>query len=309
MTYSDELGWTTARHRRGNMLLLCVAVGMLMLVVVALAFWVYLHFFSNQLLQDSSEKIALTAAQRLNDNNYSGKINNLIGGSRELVYCARQMHAKTVSQPNFSEYEPFAAQILAESREGARTLTIERDRYVAGVISDLRGLAQNSNVQPARELALFDASSDRPEITDFKVGSLENMESNVVALKGLPDLLEHDTTQNYFKHGKDFDFYRASIPLKLPAPDDDLDFQLSPLPIAVSETTAPLRLVSGKHFKPSLILREHGKDEIGNCKLVPSCVQLSMTVKLQSKVTQELQSSTLSVSTACTNGSLPEPKE
>lgn len=307
--YAQQLALKTKRNRRGNMLLLCVAIGALILVVVGLAFWVYLHFFSNQLLQDSSEKVALTAAQRLNENNYSGKINNLIGGSRELVYCARKMHEKTVSQPSFSEYEPFAAQVLAESREGAKTLQTERARYVTVVLSDLRGLARNNNIQPARELALFDASSDRPEITDFKVGSLNNMESNVVVLKGLPDLFEYDSIHNYFKQGKESDFYKSAMPLNLPAPDDDLDFQLSPLPIAVNDTTAPLRLVNGTHFTPSLVLREHGKDAIGSCKLVPSCVQVAMTVKLQSKVSQQLQSSTLSVSTACTNGSLPESKE
>ncbi|MBX9691761.1 MAG: hypothetical protein K2Z81_05210, partial [Cyanobacteria bacterium] len=70
-------GVGTTRESSGNVLFLCVAIGCVILVLVGLAFWLHLSFFSNQLLQDSSEKVVLQAAQKLNDNDNAGKLNNL----------------------------------------------------------------------------------------------------------------------------------------------------------------------------------------------------------------------------------------
>jgi len=124
----------------------------------------------------------------------------------------------------------------------------------------------------------------------------------------VPELTAFDTSHHYIKHGKDVDFYRVGDPLKLPSPDDDLKFELSPLPIAVNGNSAPLRLVSESHYKPSMVLVEDGKDQIGSCSIMPACVQVLMSVKMKSKVASQMESGTKSMSTACTNGALPDPK-
>ena len=290
------------------MLFLCVAIGLLILVLVGMAFWFQLIFFSNQLLQDSAEKVALNAAQKLNENDNAGRLNNLIVCSRELVFDARQMHDATMSQPNCQDFEPLAEQVLNQSREGATSVADERQRYVNATVADMRVLVKQKTTSLGRQVELFDAAVDQPKIADFKIGSLDNMESNVEAPIGQSDLVEYDNGQHYLKHGKDFDFYVAGKSLKLPAPDQDLDFLLSPLPMAVNGTAAPMRLVSETHFKPSMVLLENGKDEIGSCSIMPSCVQVLMTVKMKSKVADHVQSGTKSLSTACTNGAFPEPK-
>lgn len=295
------------RRPRGNMLFLCVAIGLLILVLVGLAFWFQLTFFSNQLLQDTTEKVALNAAQKLNDNDNAGKINNLIGCSRELVFDARSMHNKTLDGP-FLEYEKLAAQVLEQSRDGAELVADERQRLVNSSISELKSIVKEKTTPFGREVALFDAAVEKPRIESFSVGTLDNLESNVVASTGIPELTAYDTSHQYLKHGKDMDFYCARNSLKLPAPDDDLNFELSPLPIAVNGNSAPLRLVSEDHYKPTLLLVEGGKDAIGSCSIMPSCVQVLMSVKMKSKVASQMESGTKSMSTACTNGALPDPK-
>jgi hypothetical protein len=290
------------------MIFLCVAIGMLILALTGLAFWVQLTFFSNQLLQDTSEKVALNAAQRLNDNDNAGKINNLIGASREMVFTARSMHSRTVNDPSFSEFEQFASQVMQQSRDGANLVADERQRLVNCSIASLRSLVKKKSEPFGREIALFDAAVEKPQVESFSVGTLDNLQSNVVVSAGVPELTAYDTSHQYVIHGKDVDFYRASDSLRLPSPDDDLNFGLSPLPIAVNGTSAPLRLVSESHFKPTMALVEDGKDAIGTCSIMPSCVQVSMSVKMKSKVATHMESGTQSTSTACTSGALPDPK-
>ena len=296
------------RHARGNMLFLCVAIGCLILVLTGIAFWFQLVFFSNQRLQDSGEKVALQAAQKLNDNDKAGRLNNLIGDSRELVFEARQMHDATLNNAHFRDYEKLAAQYTDQAREGARLVSEERQRLVNATVMEMRSLVKGKTTPLGREIELFDATVDKPKIVDFKIGTLDNMESNVQAPSAVPDLVAFDNSRSYLKRGKDFDFYVAGKSLKLPAPDDDIDFLLSPLPMAVNDNAAPMRLVSEKHFKPTMSILENGNDAIGSCSIMPSCVQVLMSVKMKSKVVDNVESGTKSLSTACTNGASPLAK-
>lgn len=290
------------------MLFLCVAIGCLILVLTGIAFWFQLVFFSNQRLQDSGEKVALNAAQKLNENDNVGRLNNLIGDSRELVFTARQMRDVTLYNPHYRDYEKLAAQYMDQTRDGARLLADERQRFVNATVAEMRSLVKGKTTPLGREIELFDASVDKPKILDFKIGTLNNLESNVQAPPAVPDLIAFDNAHSFLKRGKDFDFYVAGKSLKLPAPDDDLDFLLSPLPMAVNDTAAPMRLVSEKHFKPTMSILENGNDAIGSCSIMPSCVQVLMSVKMKSKIVDNVETGTKSLSTACTNGALPPAK-
>lgn len=297
-------------HRKpaGNIVFFCVAIGWLILILVGLAFWFHLSFFSNQLLQNSSEKVALYAAQKLNENNHAGKLNTLIAGSRELVFTSRRLHSRTENEPDIAECERLAAQVLEQSRFGASTVSEERKRFTASTVQALRQVMYSQGLPFGREVALFSASADQPKIVNLSVGSLDNMDSNIQPSAGVPDLIAYDDSKHFLKHGKKIDFYRAGDSLKLPAPDDDLNFLLSPLPMAFDGTTSSLRLVSESHFKPSLVLVDDGKDMDGDSKLMPSCVQVMMTVNIKSKVSRHLQSGTRTLCTACTNGAFQESR-
>jgi|AGTN01.1.fsa_nt_gi hypothetical protein len=270
--------------------------------------WFHLAFFSNQLLQNSSEEVALYAAQKLNENNNAGKLNTLTAGSRELVFTSRQLLSKTESDSDFMAYEQLATQVLDQSRLGATNVADARRQFIAWTVSDLKQVMCLQRRSFDSELALFSASVDPPRLIKLSIGSLDSMDSNVEPSVGVPDLIAYDDSHRFLKHGKKIDFYRARDSLKLPAPDDDLDFELSPLPMALDGTTSSLRLVSENHFQPSLVLVDDGKDMPGNANVMPSCVQVTMSVNIKSKVTSHLQSGTRTLCTACTNGAIKEPR-
>lgn len=287
------------------MLFMCVMIGLLILAVAGIGFWFYMQFFSNQFLQDSSEKVALSAAQKLNEHNYAGKLNELTGHSREMVFTARAMHEKSLHDPSCVLAQQLAAYVVDESRQGATMLAEERQNFANSTVADLRQMIKEQKVDAPKEYSLFNAAAKEGEIIDFRIGTLDKMESNARAPL-VDDLAAYDRNQNYLIHGKDYDFYKANIPLTLPSPDHDLDFTMSPLPIDFGGTSSPLRLTSADHFKTTMVLRENGQDTKGSIKVIPSCVQVLMNVQLKSKVSDKLESATASRSTACTNGAVPE---
>lgn len=294
------------RDARGSMLFLCIAVLMVMLMVVGIAFSFYLVFFSHKHLQNWSEDLALECARQLNENDHGGKINNLVGHSRELVFSSRELYYKT-NNDDFRALQGLAAQVLEQSRSGARLVSAERNRYVDVSMQSLRKTIKEAETRNNRGLFLTNFSASGAQVVDFKVGNLDQVASNVETSSGVTNLLFHDRHQNYIKTGKQVDLYKANVNLKLPGEDSDLDFELASLPAPVKGTAAPLRLTRGQGFKHSLILRSAGSDQSGKCTVIPSAVQVVMTMKMKQNVVGKLESQTRTVNTACANGAWMEP--
>jgi hypothetical protein len=294
------------RDARGSMLFLCIAVLIVMLMVVGTAFSFYLVFFSHQHLQNWSEDLALDCARQLNENDHGGKVNNLLGHSRELVFTSRELYYKT-NVDDFRALQGLAAQVLEQSRSGARLLCDERSRYVDVSMKNLRKTVKDAETRNQRGLFLTNFSACGAQVVDLKVGNLEQVVSNVETSSGVANLLSYDRQQNYIKTGKQVDLYKANLNLKLPGEDSDLNFELASLPAPVSGTAAPLRLARGKGFKHSLILRDAGEDKTGKCTVIPSAVQVVMTMKMKQNVIGNLESQTKTVNTACASGAWIEP--
>ncbi|MBS2011126.1 MAG: hypothetical protein JST01_29000 [Cyanobacteria bacterium SZAS TMP-1] len=297
------------RRPRGNMLFLCIAMFALLIAIVGLGFGVYFLFFQQKRLQTRCEDLALKAAQQLNLNDYAGKLNNLQARSRELVYNSRQLSNAT-EDDNYKEFAPLAAQVMNQSRDGAILVDDERKKYVSTSLSKLRQLIKNAAPADGKSLTVANVSADAAEVMDFKLGYLAGSKStsNVEVLEGPPDLFEWDLSKNYIQRGKGVNLYRAAVNLKLPGPDDDLNFELAPLAAPVKGTVAPLRLTSGEGFQNTLTLRENYKDLPGTCKWSPSAVQITMTAKVRETTAAKLEGSTRAASTACTNGAGGEIK-
>jgi len=285
------------------MLLMTIATLLLLLIVVGAAFSAYFLFTSHKSLQNSGDHLALNAAQQLNINDYAGRINNMIGHSRELVYTSREMYSKVENNKNFSGLEPLAAQVLNQSRSGATLVAQERDRLVKSTIAQLRQMVNNRS---EHGLYLINLAADNRRVDSLSLGYMDKVQSNVEPSKGVTELFEYDLSKHFLQQGKDFDLYRANVNLQLPEPDGDLKFELSSLPAPVENTTAPMRLTLGDNFKKTFELRTHGQDTIGACKLMPSAVQASLTMHVQESI-GKLESDTVSTNTACTNGASLEP--
>lgn len=294
------------RDARGSMLFLCIAVLIVMMMIVATAFSFYLIFFSHKHLQNWSEDLALNCARRLNENDHGGKINNLLGHSRELVFTSRELYYKTNTE-DFRALQGLAAQVLEQSRSGARLVCEERNRFVDVSLQDIRKTVKDTETQNQRGLFLTNFSAGGLRVVELKVGDLDQVASNVEASSGVARLHSFDQQQNYIKTGKQVDLYKANLNLKLPAEDSDLDFQLASLPAPVKGTAAPMRLTRGQGFKHTMILRSGGEDKIGTCTVIPSAVQVVMTINLKQNVIGKLDSQTKTINTACANGAWMEP--
>lgn len=287
---------------------MCTALLAMAIVIVGLATWVYFLFFTHKLLKNQAEDFSLQAAQQLNANDYSGKLNNLVCRSRELIFTARQMHSLAEADPEFIEYEPLAAQVLKESRESIKIVNEERAQFANFTLNRLREMLKSSDRASGDGLSLIGLSTNNTKISDLRVGWLAKVESNVVAPTGNYDLYGFDRNQGYFQVGKSSDHYKANLNLKLPGLDNDLDFVLSPLPPPGKGGVSPMRLVRADSFKNVLPLRKDGQVAIGTMTLCPSAVQVVMAMGVKEKVAGKLESATMTVDTASTNGACAEPE-
>lgn len=293
------------RDARGSMLFLCIAVLAVMLIIVGVAFCVYLVFFCHKQLQNQSEDLALECARQLNENDHAGKLNNLIGHSRELVFTSREQYYKSNIE-EFRGLQGLAAQVMDQSRSGAQLICDERSRYVDASLGKLRKVVTDADMRRHGGLCLTNFASGGAQVVDLEVGDLEQVESNV-EVSSVAGLSAYDQQQNYIKFGKQVDLYKSRVNLKLPGADSDLDFELASLPAPVKGTAAPLRLALGRGFKHSLVLRRAGEDKTGKCTVVPSAVQVVMTMNVKQNVAGNFESKTQTVNTACASGAWIEP--
>lgn len=292
------------RGEKGNMLIVCIWLLVAFLAAGGFALLVYFLFFSHKTLESWSEEFAMDSAKQLNSNDNAGKMNNLIAHSRELVFTSRQTYLKIQQRHRY--LEPVALKLLDESRDKAGLVENERELLVGSTISTLRRMVKEINLQANRGIFLPGASASNLQITDLQVGFIQGLETNVEASKGVPELYKNDLAQKYIKQGKIMDLYCARVNLKLPNPDDDLNFELSPLRAPVRNTVSPARLILASSFRNTRWLLKNGQKTTGTCRLNPAAIKVIMSMKVQGGPNKQLYSYTSTTSTACTNGALPE---
>jgi hypothetical protein len=200
-----------------------------------------------------------------------------------------------------------AAQLLDQAREGAQDVAGERDRYVSATLASVRNIVNQEVEKPRHPIEILDLSANKFSVSELQLGSLERAESNVEVSSVVDDLYQHDLHQNFIRQlSKDTSLYRATIDLSLPSPDNDLHFRLSPIIAPVADTTDPIHLISGEHFKKVVSLRLHNKDAQETCLVLPSAVQVVSTMNVHENIVGALQGCSSSTDTACSNGACPE---
>jgi hypothetical protein len=303
----EKLRQRYGKRRRGSMLFLVTFSMALLLVAIGIGFSGYNLFFAHQQLQNWGENLAATSAQQLNINDHTGKLNNLLGHSRENVYVSRQLFDKTQNEKDFAEFAPLAAQLLDQARQGAQDVAGERDRYVVTTLASVRGIVNQAVDHPRRPIEILNLTANKFSVSELKLGCLERAESNVEVSAVVDDLYQHDLRQSFIRQlSKDTNLYRATIDLSLPSPDNDLHFRLSPIIAPVAGTTDPIHLTAGDHFKKVLALRSHDRDAKESCLVLPSAVQVVSTMAVNENMFGALQGSSSSTITACSNGACPE---
>jgi hypothetical protein len=289
------------------MLFMCVGTFAFLFLLICLGFSTYNLFFAHEQLQNWGEHIAATSAQALNINDHTGKLNNLVCHSRELVYVSRTMYDKTQNDKALAEFEPFAAQLLAQARAGAADVSQERDRYVVTTLEKVRGIVKDATIHPRHATEIVNLSANKFSVSDVQLGCLERAESNVEPSRAVDDLFQFDLSKHFVSQvGQDTNLYRASIDLTLPVPDEDLHFRLSPIIAPVEGTTDPLHLIDGTSFKKIVALRTQGQDIQVSSLTLPSAVQVVSTMRVNANFVGNMDSMTSTVDTACSNGAGPE---
>jgi len=268
------------RNKRGNMLALTVCCTFLIVVVVTQMSSFGALLFAHQKLEDQTEAIELRAVEVLNSGDRSGRINLMTSASRELVFDSRRIF-NGVAQ-NSPGYMGLAEFYLEQSREGAQLVAKERQQIIDCTLAEERALAADINKTNQHKKLLPWASTEGATMYDFDLGYSKCEDSNVVASEYDPDLYEFDEQNKSFS--RDTKLYHGNVSLKLPGPDDDLNFRLSSLPAPVGSTTSPARIDQGDNFVATRPLIYNGEVALGSCEYVPSRAKLTLAEKFSNEV-------------------------
>ncbi|PWT95620.1 MAG: hypothetical protein C5B53_11140 [Candidatus Melainabacteria bacterium] len=244
----------------GSMLLLTCAIGVLLVlgIIAVISFGkFFVHHIHDQSVVDS---ITLKAATILNADDHSGKINNLVVQSRELVFDSRCTYNATLNS-DYWYLEPLAHRLLDQSRWGAQFVDTGRKRLIEEEIKSLQNLAVAD--QSLKNLGAV--------IIDLEVGSPADRRSNVY-----DD--EADELQSFDQQKKwvepETRRFNGNVNANLPYEDHDLTFKISPLQAPSKGKMIQASLIPPNEFEKSVKIIDKGKPVAALCDQLPSAVKL-----------------------------------
>ncbi len=243
-------------------------------------------------LQSALDDVALAAACQLNSKMQIGQMNDMIARCRQLVYSARQTDVGIAQQK--PALNRLSTQLLNEARNSAASLEQSRASLVA---SSKSAATQASSAQFAKtcaqqSLVLPWLKMSKPVLTSTQFGWVNNVDSSETVGSGIPDLLTFDQTQNIIDAQPNL--YKQNINAKLPAPDNDLNFNVSSLPAYTNSMTTPARLLLGNAFTTN-----------GPNNQLASTVQVTAQVQVSTGLGPAASHTLTLVSTATTFGAGP----
>lgn len=263
------------RRIAGSMLLMVALVTCVLFVIIGFGLAIYLMVFQQKRSQNEADALALTLAQHLNFGDREGQMNNMIARCRELVYVSRQNH-QTASE-GYKHLEPLARQLLEESRQSAFLMESERKRLKSAMQEEVRREVHRLEAQSSvPTIALPGMTGNAPKVVGVELGSIKDVLSNVESSAGEPDLIEADLKRGFIQ--KDSKLYFGNINVRLPPPDNDLDFKICSLPPPVKGSVSPPRLTDGKVFKKMSTLL--GASKPSGSDHLPSAVHLRLMMKI-----------------------------
>ncbi len=280
-------------NEKGNLLLLTIALGVLVILLGAFSLDLVATFFNRQILESRANALALEAATILNAGDRAGRLNHLIVGSRELIYSSRQKFYKTNQFP-FDHLRPLAQQLLDQSRSGATLLEEERRRLIAVRLSQIKSLL-TSGQQNSADKQDGKTGSLGQFVARANLGTFSDQTAEVSSSQVDPGLKDCDLKRQYID--KITGLYFGQIDVKLPDDDRDLSFKLCKLP-SVAKGSALNNLVK---YRQCAFLLQRGKDLRANFDEMPSAINLTLGANYKTMFSNRLY--TLSAtSTATTSG-------
>lgn len=281
---------SASRKDRGSMQVLACALFVFVAIGLLIAFSYGGLFFIQNRLRTSADEIALAGARKLNDQDRIGQMNNMIARSRQLVYSSREQLEEATEK--YPQMEPLAQQLLEESREQALLLEQQRKALRNTAIAEANTAMQQKfdEIKNTYPMALPWLKVGIAEMPYKKLGKINDMQTNVEALKNLEELEEQDASKGYVHNSPNLKLYKDSIDAKLPGADGDLTFKMCPLPAPVEKTVSPARLVLYKKYKPS------------DADHLPTAAQVKLRVKIATGLGAGAESQMEAVGTASATG-------
>lgn len=269
------------RRQRGKMLVL-VALVMVMISFVFVVGLVLMTLFSqHNRAQYNVDALVLTMAKILNANDRVGQMNQVLARNRELVYTTRQDYIGCEEQ-GLEHLSPLFEQLMDEAYSSHELIEAERRHEIELVSAELLKAKRDYNEhRNGDNISIFPwLKTFEPEVTRIDVGCIKSVQSNVQESTVLEDLADYDRKQNFVQPQSNL--FRANVNVKLPIPDERLEYKFSALPALVKNTCAPPRVAGLNAFEqyPNVI-RDRQNGSKANDRM-PHAVKLytSMNVAL-----------------------------
>ena len=273
-----------ARSRAGNMLLLTMVSGLVMVGTIFVMFIFLFPQLMKSSMQNSSESLAIKTAKALNTQDQSGRMNNIVARCRELVFTSRQTYNRA-NALGYKHLEPLARQLLNEARNNAMMLDEQREMLLQANVRNVIKEVDTTelNVRGQKEFNVAGMSAQAPKLSNLDIGYIKNVQSNVEVSAGNPDLIAYDKDHGYIQESSNL--YVANIDARLPNEDADLQFKLFPLPAPVNGNVAPSRLTLPTAFVSCGRIFKDGKPQKLKVEQLPSAVRLEFTAQVGTKAT------------------------
>lgn len=262
----------TARARQGGVLPLLMLVATIIAALTLVAIGTSMLMLSNSKLNSTTENIGLQAGVQLNKNDRIGEMNTMVERSRESVFTARKAYDDISKQA--PHVEPLARMLLDDARYGATKVEEER-QLLSGMLGKELEVSIAARVKETKDrgpnnLMLF--TLEPTEDIIIEVGSLRDMPSNATAPLALGALKEFDAQAGYLYQKTSY--YRPEINVRLPAPDNDLNFVFASLHPRIKDTIAPARLITPDDFEGKTVIVAPGRLIRPRLHNLPTAVRL-----------------------------------
>lgn len=279
-------------RKHGSVLLLSIGLSLIVILLILFSFKMgefFLKYTNNQTI---AEATALRTAMILNENDYAGKMNNLVVQSRELLFDSRAAYHATLNS-NYFFLEPLARQLLDQSRRGAWSLDQCRQKLIEAQLNKM----QTQSVKDA------ELESRNAAVVSLEVGNMKDLRSNVYD-DSADELQDYDKRKSWIDP-KTLRF-NGNIDAKLTNEDEEQTFKISPLRIPVNGKVEQANLARKEDFVSTAKLVRDGKPIAYFSDQIPSAVRMKIAFP-GDPLNAQSESKVMIFATAVTTGAQPMP--
>lgn len=290
------------------MLAMVALTGTIIIAILLVGFFCQFLFLSHQKERTGADECALSFAHVLNEQDRIGQMNTAVERSRELVHASRMAHDELKRDESDPAMEDFSRLLVEEARSGAHLVDSSRQILCEQVNQDMflatKNYAKKLDGKTDAKVGVVQVSP--PTLSSVEGGLPRGVTANVTAAAALDELLKHDRQNGYVSQASLA--YAGDINAKLPSPDNDLDFMLTPLASPIGAGMSPPRLTANNIFD-SKAASSTEKQKPTRTMQIPSAVRVKMEVPVTAQGAPTLSSKMAVSASAAAGGAMRAPDE